>query len=84
MRVTLDDAPVQVSPLEYRLVSYLLHHKDRVVPTTELLEDLYGDDDARDANALEAIIARLRKKLGAKAIETRRGFGYLISSEEET
>ncbi|HML92055.1 response regulator transcription factor [Methyloceanibacter sp.] len=84
MRVTLDDAPVQVSPLEYRLISYLLHHKGRVVPTTELLEDLYGDDDARDANALEAIIARLRKKLGAKAIETRRGFGYLISSEEET
>jgi two-component system, OmpR family, response regulator len=84
MRLTVDDALVQVSPLEYRLIAYLMHHKGRVVPASELLEHLYGDDDARDANALEAVITRLRKKLGASAIETRRGFGYLIAGEEET
>ena len=44
----------------------------------ELIEHLYGDDDARNANALEALIMRLRKKLGPEAIETRRGFGYLV------
>jgi len=78
MRVTADGVPVPLSPLEYRLVAYLMHHKGRVVPSPELLEHLYGDDDAREANALEAVVTRLRRKLGPAAIETRRGFGYVI------
>lgn len=82
MRLFASGVPVSVSPLEYRLVSYLMHHKGRVVPVSEIVEHLYGDDDARDANALEALIMRLRKKLGADAIETRRGFGYLIADEQ--
>jgi two-component system, OmpR family, response regulator len=77
MRVAVDGIPVTLSALEYRLVAYLLHHRGRVIPASELIEHLYGDD-ARDANALEAIIARLRRKLGADTIETRRGFGYCI------
>ncbi len=81
MRVTMSGAPISLSPLEYRLLAYLLHHKGRVVPATELLEHLYGDDDAREANALEAVVARLRRKLGPSVIETRRGFGYAILGE---
>jgi two-component system, OmpR family, response regulator len=84
MQVAVRGNQLQVSPLEYRLLSYLMHHKGRVVPAGELLEHLYGDDDARDANALEALIMRLRKKLGSDAITTRRGFGYLIADEEAT
>jgi len=83
MRVTVDGVPVDLSPLEYRLLAYLAHQKDRIVPPTELIEHLYGDDDARDANALEAVIARLRKKLGTGAIETRRGFGYRLTSSDQ-
>ena len=79
MRILAGGNPVQASPLEYRLVAYLMHHKGRVVPPHELIGHLYGDDDARNANALEALIMRLRKKLGFEAIETRRGFGYLIT-----
>lgn len=78
MRVTMAGVPVDLAPLEYRLLAYLAHHVSRVVPPTELIEHLYGDDDARDANALEAVVARLRRKLGAGAIETRRGFGYRL------
>jgi DNA-binding response OmpR family regulator len=83
MRVMIDGAGIAISPLEYRLVTYLLHHKGRVVSPGELIEHLYGDDDARDANALEAVITRLRKKLGAEVIQTRRGFGYLIAAGPE-
>jgi two-component system OmpR family response regulator len=83
MRVMVDGANVAVSPLEYRLVAYLLHHKGRVVSPGELIEHLYGDDDARDANALEAVVTRLRKKLGAGVVETRRGFGYVIPAGGE-
>jgi len=81
MRVTARGVPVALSPLEYRLVAFLMHHKGRVVPATELVEHLYGNDDAREANALEAVVARLRKKLGPSAIETRRGFGYAIGGD---
>jgi two-component system OmpR family response regulator len=82
-RVAVDGVPIAVSPLEYRLIAYLLHQKGRVVSPTELIEHLYGDDDARDANAVEAAITRLRKKLGANAIETRRGFGYCIPDDPQ-
>jgi two-component system, OmpR family, response regulator len=83
MRVTVDGTIVPLSPLEYRLIAYLLHHKGRVVPPGEIIEHLYGDDDARDANALEALITRLRKKIGVDLIETRRGFGYLVPEAGE-
>jgi two-component system, OmpR family, response regulator len=83
MRVTARGVPVVLSPLEYRLVAFLMHHKGRVVPAPELLEHLYGNDDAREANALEAVVARLRKKLGPSAIKTRRGFGYTIGGDDE-
>jgi two-component system OmpR family response regulator len=82
-RLSVNGVPIAVSPLEYRLMAYLLHHKGRVVSPTELIEHLYGDDDARDANAVEAAITRLRKKLGPDAIETRRGFGYCIPGDEQ-
>lgn len=82
MRVSVDGAPQSLTPLEYRLVSYLGHHHGRVVPSAELQNQLYGDDFSRDTNAMEVLIARLRKKLGPDAIGTRRGFGYYIGSSE--
>jgi DNA-binding response OmpR family regulator len=78
MGVAVRGVPVQVTALEYRVLAYLMLHRDRPVPPTELLEHLYGDDDAREANALEAVIARLRRKLGPGIIGTRRGFGYFL------
>jgi two-component system, OmpR family, response regulator len=78
MRVLQDGKAVAMTPLEYRLVSYMLHHKGRVVPGTELLEHVYGSEDSREVNAIEALIVRLRRKLGAGAIETRRGLGYIV------
>ncbi|MGC9418975.1 MAG: response regulator transcription factor [Rhodovulum sp.] len=80
MSVSLRGVPVQATALEYRLLAYLVLNRDRTVPPTELLEHLYGDDDAREANALEALIARLRRKLGPGIIGTRRGFGYFLQA----
>lgn len=77
MAVTLAGLPVALSPLEYRLLAYLGHQRDRTVPPGELLEHLYGDAD-REANALEAVVARLRRKLGGGILGTRRGFGYFL------
>jgi DNA-binding response OmpR family regulator len=82
MRVTVNGKPINLTPLEYRLVSFLIHNKGRVVAPVELLDHLYGDEDSRETNALEALVMRTRKKLGPNSIETRRGFGYLIADGE--
>lgn len=78
MRVTVDGAPVALSPLEYRLLSYLLHNRGKVVSQSELSEHLYAEGLDRDSNSLEVLVGRLRRKLRVELIETRRGFGYLV------
>lgn len=82
MSVTRSGAPVNLTALEWRTLAYLLLNRTRVVPPGELLEHLYGDDD-REANALEAVIARLRRKLGDGVVGTKRGFGYFLEGAPE-
>ena len=81
MRVNIDGRPVNLTPLEYRLVSYLLHHRGRVVSQMELTEHIYAQDFERDSNAIEVLVGRVRRKLKVELIETRRGFGYLVPDE---
>ena len=78
MRISVNGAPVNLSPQEYRLVSYLMHHAGRVVTQQELTEHIYAQDFERDSNVIEVLVGRARKKLGVDLIETRRGFGYII------
>jgi DNA-binding response OmpR family regulator len=79
--VSFNGKVLTLSALEYRLLSYLMTHRGRVVSQSELLEHLYAADHERETNALEALVARLRRKVGGALIETRRGHGYLIADE---
>lgn len=78
MRVSVSGIPIELAPLEYRTVAYLVHNRGRVIPQGELSEHIHGSADAYDSNAIEALIARIRRKIGGDIIKTRRGFGYLI------
>lgn len=80
MRVTRDGVPLNLTPQEYRLLSYLMHHAGRVVPHTELLDQLYAGEETRDINVIEVLVGRVRRKIGFEAIETRRGFGYIVEA----
>lgn len=80
MRVSVRGATVNLSPQEYRLVSYLMLHNGRVVPQQELAEHLQSVHFERESNAVEVLVARVRRKLPNALIETRRGFGYLVPS----
>lgn len=75
-RVTLAGESVKLTSHEFRVLSYLLHHRGRVVSRTELIEHIYAQDFDRDSNTVEVFIARLRRKLGPNCIETVRGLGY--------
>ena len=79
-RVTLDGAPVKLTSHEFRVLSYLMHHRGRVVSQSELTEHIYAQDFDRDSNTVEVFVARLRRKLGATFIETVRGLGYRIGA----
>ncbi|WP_181704153.1 response regulator transcription factor [Chthonobacter albigriseus] len=79
-RLTVDGNPVKLTSHEFRLIQYLMLHKDKVVSRTELVEHLYDQDFDRDSNTIEVFVGRLRKKLGVDLIETVRGLGYRIVS----
>lgn len=79
MTAHLEGVPLSLSQLEFRLLNYLAHHVDRAVPATELADHLYGANEAGDSNAIEQLVVRLRRKVGPERIETRRGFGYVLT-----
>ncbi|EMD82205.1 response regulator transcription factor [Pacificimonas flava] len=81
-RVTRGGQPVRLTAQEYKLLSYLMHHKGKVVSRTELIEHIYDQDFDRDSNTIEVFITRIRKKLGAELIETIRGLGYTLDDPE--
>ncbi|GGI74610.1 DNA-binding response regulator [Polymorphobacter multimanifer] len=78
-RVTLEGEPVKMTAQEFKLLSYLMHHKGKVVSRTELIEHIYDQDFDRDSNTIEVFITRIRKKLGADLISTTRGLGYSLN-----
>ena len=82
-RVTVDGRAIKLTSLEFRLLSYLMHHKGKVVSRTELVEHLYDQDFDRDSNTIEVFVGRLRKKLGVDVLHTVRGMGYCVTEPEE-
>ena len=77
-KVTVDGHAVKLTSHELRLLSYLMHHKGKVISRTELTEHLYDQDFDRDSNTIEVFVGRLRKKLPEECIQTVRGLGYQI------
>lgn len=77
-KVTVDGKAIKMTSHEFRLLSYLMHHKGKVISRTELTEHLYDQDFDRDSNTIEVFVGRLRKKLPGECIQTVRGLGYQI------
>lgn len=81
-RVSVAGVPVQLTAQEFRILSYLMHHADRVVSRTELAEHVYDRHFDLDSNSLEVLVGRIRKKIGAEYIQTIRGQGYKLTEPE--
>ena len=82
-KVSLDGRLVNLTALEFRLLSYLMHHQGKVISRTELVEHLYEQDLDKDSNTIEVFIGRLRRKTKADLIETVRGLGYRLTVADE-
>jgi len=83
-KVSLAGQPIKLTAQEYKLLSYLLHHKGKVVSRTELIEHIYDQDFDRDSNTIEVFVTRIRKKLGQDVITTIRGLGYSLEDPSAT
>ncbi len=81
-QVTVHGEAIRLTAQEYRLLSYLLHHRGKIVSRTELVEHLYEQDFDRDSNTIEVFVGRLRKKIGNDLIQTTRGLGYSLSEPD--
>ena len=82
-RVLVDGKALKLTSHEFRLLSYLIHHKAEIVSRTELTEHLYDQDFDRDSNTVEVFVGRLRRKIGHDLIETVRGLGYRLRDPAE-
>ena len=76
--VSVNNVPVTLTSHEFRILSYLMHHRGRVVGQSELIEHVYAQSFDRDSNTIEVFVSRLRCKLGVDCIRTVRGLGYCL------
>lgn len=63
---------------EFRLLRYFMLHPGHVLSKTVLTEHVYEYDEDKDSNVIEVYVNRLRQKIGAARIQTRRGQGYVF------
>ncbi|MDH3531426.1 MAG: response regulator transcription factor [Gammaproteobacteria bacterium] len=81
----VNDAEIELTSFEYKIIEYLMVRAGKVISKTELTERLYDQDFERDSNVIEVFIGRLRKKMdpdnSIKPIETLRGRGYRFALE---
>jgi len=85
--VHIDDAPMDLTSFEYKVLEYFMLHPGQVVSKMELNEHLYDEDADPDSNVIEVIMGRLRRKLDPagewQPIETLRGRGYRFRRDND-
>lgn len=78
-RFSLDDAPLQLTAQEQRILAYLMLHAGEVVSRSDIAEHVYQRDMEPDSNTVDVLIGRIRKKLGHALIHTERGLGFRLA-----
>jgi two-component system OmpR family response regulator len=84
-RLYLDGQPMELSARELAVIELLLLREGKVVTKQQIVDHLYGWEDASSSNAVEVFVHRLRKKLEGSGvtIATVRGMGYLVEKPHE-
>ena len=86
--VFLNDKMVYLSATEYRILLQLAQNVGRVLPSEQLLRDVWGDEYVDDKEILWVSVSRLRQKLeedprSPRHIVTRSGVGYILPVLED-
>ncbi|MDO4704728.1 MAG: response regulator transcription factor [Comamonadaceae bacterium] len=75
-RVSLAGRSIALTAQELKILAYLMHRPGVTVTRTEIAEHVYSRDLDPDSNSIDVLIGRIRRKIGAEYIETRRGLGF--------
>lgn len=85
--VRVDGKPVRMGLAEFKLLSFLVSHPERVFSRTQLLDSVWGDHVFIEERTVDVHVLRLRKALapgGAQQlVQTVRGLGYRLSTQPE-
>jgi len=76
--VRKDGREVSLAPKEYALVEFLVLHRGRLVTRTMIYDHIYDETDDSLSNVVDVYVSNIRKKLGTRFVETRRGQGYIV------
>lgn len=80
--VKRNDKKIELQPLEFDLLAYLMRNTDRVVSKTMIMEHVWDYNFVPSTNVVEARISKLRDKVDRgfekKLIQTIRGVGYVV------
>ena len=75
--------PVELQPLEYKLLEYLMRNRGRVVTRATIMESVWHYSFDPSTNVVETRMSRLREKIDTdpknRLIRTIRGFGYVLT-----
>jgi len=83
--VTRQDKRIDLKPLDFALLEYLMRNAGRVVSKTMIMEHVWGYDFDPGTNVVEARICKLREKIEKefhrKLIHTMKGVGYVLRED---
>jgi DNA-binding response OmpR family regulator len=83
-RCTLSGVPLDLTPREFAVLRYLMTHPSATLSKQDLLEHVWGENDAADHNVVQVYVSALRRKIdppgGDSLIETVRGVGYRLAN----
>jgi two-component system OmpR family response regulator len=77
----MDDATIELSPTEFRLLEYLIENQGRVMSREQILDAVWGIDFDSGTTVVETFISYVRRKLGPSGpdyIKTVRGVGFSL------
>jgi len=85
-RVTIENKPINLGPLEYRLLHFFMTHPERVFSRSQLLDYVWGENVYIDERTVDVHIRRLRKVISVNGcdsfVQTVRGSGYRFSEQK--
>lgn len=76
----IDNAAVTLTGMEFRFLQLLVYNAGRTLTRQTILDNLYNLQSERDENAIEVLVARLRRKIGRDRVVTVRGLGYRLAA----
>lgn len=84
--VTLAGKPVHLTPIEYRLLTFLIRHAGKILTHQQLLKEVWGPNQTEQAHYLRVYVAQLRRKLEAdparpRYLLTEPGVGYRFTAD---